>query len=188
MTSESQSLLTAWSFEGPPLRQVAVSGAMTVDHSPSSLSSWRMGSWQHMNVASCIEIEPENIIVSPDDIAKTDFGIAKTELPAQANGHHVDTLAHPHRRHPGTAGYMSPEQARGLVGLPVGSIHSVHPLRLATGGERLNASIEALVAVIVDEPGHQSACCELAAAAAMTIERCLSKSPDDRYLRHATAS
>ena len=178
-------------LEGRTLRQVADSGAMPIDRLLKiavQLADALVAAHERRIVHR--DLKPENIIVSPDDIAKIlDFGIAKTELTAQRQSS-VTTSTFLRTQTGvilGTAGYMSPEQARGQAVDYRSDQFSFGAIlyELATGRRAFERAspIEALVAVIADEPEalHRLAA-NLPPPLQWTIERCLAKSPDDRYL------
>jgi serine/threonine protein kinase len=177
-------------LEGRTLREVAVS-AITVDRLLKiavQLADGLVAAHERRIVHR--DLKPENIILSPDDTVKIlDFGIAKTELPGQRPSA-VTTSTFLRTRTGvilGTAGYMSPEQARGLVvdyrsdQFSLGAI--LYELASGLRAFERPSPIEALVAVIVDEPQPlDRLVVNLPPPLQWTIERCLSKSPDDRYL------
>jgi serine/threonine protein kinase len=178
-------------LEGCTLRQVAASGAMSVDSLLKiavQLADGLVAAHEHRIVHR--DLKPENIIVSPEDTAKIlDFGIAKTELPPQRQSA-VTTSTLLRTRSGmilGTAGYMSPEQARGQAVDHRSDQFSFGAIlyELATGRRAFERAspIEELVAVIADEPEPiDRLVANVPPPLQWTIERCLAKSPDDRYL------
>jgi serine/threonine protein kinase len=178
-------------LEGPTLRQVAASGAMPV-HRLLKIAVQLAGGLVAAHERRVVhrDLKPENIIVSPEDIAKIlDFGIAKTDL--SASGQSAVTSSTLLRTRPGvvlgTAGYMSPEQARGRAVDYRSDQFSFGTIlyELATGRRAFerDSPIEAAVAVIADEPEPlDRLAVNLPPSLQQTIERCLAKSPDDRYL------
>jgi serine/threonine protein kinase len=178
-------------LEGRTLRQVAASGAMPVERLLKiavQLADGLVAAHERRIVHR--DLKPENIIVSPDDTAKIlDFGIAKTKPPAQRQ--YPATTATSLRTQTGvilgTTGYMSPEQARGQAvdyrsdQFSFGAI--LYELAAGRRAFECPSPIEALVAVIADEPEPLNRLAvSLPPPLQWTIERCLAKSPDDRYL------
>jgi serine/threonine protein kinase len=176
-------------LEGHTLRQMAASGAMPINrllkiaiHVAAGLVA------AHERRIIHRDLKPENIIVSPEDTAKIlDFGIAKAELSARRqSGLTPSTFRTLSDVILGTAGYMSPEQARGRAvdyrsdQFAFGAIL----YELATGRRAFQRAspIEAALAVIADEPEPlDRLAVNLPPPLQWMIERCLAKNPDDRY-------
>ena len=136
------------------------------------------------------DLKPENVMVSRDGYVKIlDFGLAKLTEPDQA-GNRTAAPTVSGATEPGvvlgTAGYMSPEQALGRTvdfrsdQFSLGSI----VYEMATGRRAFtrDSTPETLTAIIRDEPEPIGRLAPLTPAPlAWIVERCLAKSPDDRY-------
>ena len=176
-------------LEGRTLRQVTASGAMPIDRLLKiavQLADALVAAHERRIVHR--DLKPENIIVSPDDIAKIlDFGIAKTELAWQQSSDTTSTILRTQSGVIlGTAGYMSPEQARGRLVDYRSDQFSFGAIlyELATGRRAFErpSPIEALVAIIAEEPEPlDRLAANLPPPLQWTIERCLAKGPEDRY-------
>lgn len=177
-------------LEGQTLRQVAASGAMPVDRLLKIAIQVAAGLVAaHERHIVHRDLKPENIIVSPEDAAKIlDFGLAKADasLRPQSAVTSSTFLPTPPGVVLGTAGYMSPEQTRGHEVDYRSDQFSFGAIlyELATGRRAFQRAspIEAAVAVIADEPEPlDRLAVNLPPPLHRLIERCLAKSPDDRY-------
>jgi len=176
-------------LEGRTLREVAASGAIPVNRLLKiavQLSDALVVAHERRIVHR--DLKPENIIVNPDDVVKIlDFGIAKTEFAGQHGSDTTSTFLQTRTGVIlGTVGYMSPEQARGQVLDYRSDQFSFGAIlyELASGRRAFErpSPIEALVAVIAEEPQPLDRLdARLPPPLQWTIERCLAKSPDDRY-------
>jgi serine/threonine protein kinase len=136
------------------------------------------------------DLKPENIKVSVDGFAKIlDFGLAKRTPALTEDDSRINTRSAIQTRPGlvlGTVGYMSPEQARGAPAEFRSDQFSFGAIlyEMLTGRrafERASAA-ETLSAIIREEP---SALAQLnprvPPPVRWIVERCLAKSPDDRY-------
>ncbi len=134
------------------------------------------------------DLKPENIMVTPEGRPKIlDFGLAKLEAAPLGD---QATLSEKARTRVGTilgtAGYMSPQQARGEVVDFRSDQFSLGAIlyEMATGKRAFHGSsaIETLAAVLRDEPdsvGQLNP--QVPPPLEWAIERCLAKDPDRRY-------
>jgi serine/threonine protein kinase len=129
------------------------------------------------------DLKPENLMVTSDGYVKIlDFGLAKL----RSSDSETDSEAATATREGtilGTAGYMSPEQAKGQTAdfrtdqFSLGSIL----YEMATGKRAFqrDSSVQTLSAIIEDEPEPLSH--EIPLGLRSTIQRCLTKESEGRY-------
>src|SRR6266851_6159765 len=135
------------------------------------------------------DLKPENLMVSRDGFVKIlDFGLAKL-LPSLDNSSEAMTAVTP-GTHPGmvmgTAGYMSPEQARGGEIDYRSDIFSFGSMlyEMVAGKQpfKCASTAQTLAAIIEDDPQPVAeANPKTPTPLRWIIERCLAKDPDDRY-------
>jgi serine/threonine protein kinase len=135
------------------------------------------------------DLKPENIMVTRDGFVKIlDFGLAKL-LPALDSSSDAMTAAAP-GTHPGmvmgTAGYMSPEQARGSDIDYRSDIFSFGSMlyEMVAGKQpfKCASTAQTLAAIIEDDPQPVAeANPKTPTPLRWIIERCLAKEADDRY-------
>jgi Tol biopolymer transport system component len=134
------------------------------------------------------DLKPENLMVSNDGFAKIlDFGLAKltgdAEVAALAatktgQGTRPGTVM-------GTVGYMSPEQAAGRT-IDYRSDQfsfGVVLYELLTGQQAFDrpTAVETLAAIVRDDPPPMTPRTPIPAPVRWIVDRCLAKSPADRY-------
>ena len=143
------------------------------------------------------DLKPDNVIISRDSYAKVlDFGLAKhVESDGPTGEAHSDAKTvqmHAALSTPGTimgtAGYMSPEQARGAAKIDQRSDIFAFGCLLyeaATGGRQAfpgETAVDSMYKILHSQPAPVS---EFNPAAPQEIQRvirrCLQKDPDDRY-------
>ncbi len=135
------------------------------------------------------DLKPENLFLRSDGFLKIlDFGLAKALEPergADATAATATGVTEPGTRF-GTAAYMSPEQARGEPADPRSDLFSlgvvIHEMLGGVSPFKRSTSPETLVAILNDAPPPLSA----AVLGGMpglhpVVDRCLAKSPDDRF-------
>jgi serine/threonine protein kinase len=138
------------------------------------------------------DLKPDNVMVSRDGFVKIlDFGLAKLTPGGLDDSSHSQTLtAAAGGTQPGTvmgtAGYMSPEQARGAELDYRSDIFSFGSMlyEMVTGKPPFKeaSSAQTLAAIIEDEPASiAEANPKAPVPLRWVIERCMAKDPDDRY-------
>jgi eukaryotic-like serine/threonine-protein kinase len=126
------------------------------------------------------DIKPANLLFNArDELEVADFGIARAVDDAFAGMTAAGTVL-------GTAGYLSPEQARGEPATRASDVYAlaVVAFELLTGGrpfERGSATAEAAAHVGEAVPSASERAAGLSRAVDAIFERGLAKSPADRY-------
>ena len=174
-------------IEGQTLREILVSGPPPVKEVVALAAQIADGlAKAHEAGITHRDLKPENVMVTRDGLAKIlDFGLA--QLPEPQEGKIESGVSTQAGVLVGTVGYMSPEQVRGgRVGIQSDQFSFGTMLyELATGKRAFQGAtpVEILSAIIRDDPPAVS---DLNPRVPLplrwTLERCLAKDPQDRYV------
>jgi predicted ATPase len=176
--------------EGPTLRQKLTLGPLGIQDVLSIATQVVDAlSVAHSHGILHRDLKPENVMLTPAGRVKVlDFGIAK-RLDDQTSDATLerDVLAHPGGALIGTPGYMSPEQARGerLDFRSDQFAFGALLYELATGRRAFpgTSTAEVLAAIFSQHP-EPLTCLnpQMPAPLQWTIDRCLAKAPEGRFL------
>jgi Tol biopolymer transport system component len=191
--AEGRAYLVMERVEGQTLRELLLEGPLPTRRLLSIAAQAADGlARAHEGGIVHRDLKPENLMVTKDGFVKIlDFGLAKlvapetsaaalTEAPTATRGTGAGTIL-------GTVGYMSPEQASGKTldhrsdQFSLGSI--LYEMSTGRRAFQRDTPVETLSAIIRDDPepvGPQNP--RAPAPLRWTIERCLAKNPEDRYV------
>jgi serine/threonine protein kinase len=138
------------------------------------------------------DLKPENIIVTPDGRLKIlDFGLARAAGAGSAKVSAGETMLSPAMTDAGTilgtVGYMAPEQVRGEAAVDhradlfaLGAI--LYEILSGRRAFQAASAVETMHAILRDEPPDFSRdAAEIPVALARVVQRCLEKSPAERF-------
>ncbi len=130
------------------------------------------------------DLKPENLIIGTDGTPKIlDFGLVKESSVVRSQDDPTDLKLSTTGTVMGTAGYMSPEQGGGESvdfrsdQFALGVI--LHEMTTGRNPFRRETAVQTLAAIMHDEPEQLDGA--IPAPFVWIVERCLEKSPSDRY-------
>ncbi len=190
LAADAQPYISMELVEGRTLRAIAGDGALPVRRWLQIAAQVADGlAKAHEAGIVHRDLKPENIMVSSDGFAKIlDFGLAKL-VALEPAGVATQTLAQPGTQPGvvmGSAGYMSPEQARGESAGPASDQFSLGVVlyELLTGRRAFQrpTTVETMAAIVNDEPEPiERVKPDVPAPIRWIVERCLAKVPSERY-------
>jgi len=133
------------------------------------------------------DLKPENIIVTPDGRIKVlDFGLARSDTPADVAEGATKTHATEAGLVMGTLGYMSPEQARGKRADRRSDVFALGCVlyEMVTGKRAFpgDSQAESFSAILRDDPPAMALSGrQVPAVLQSVVSRCLEKDPDQRF-------
>jgi serine/threonine-protein kinase len=175
-------------LEGASLREVLRGGAMPLRRAIDVAVQIARGlAAAHEKGIVHRDLKPGNVFVTRDGAVKIlDFGIAKLigrgeEAPSRDDDSSTET-----DKVPGTAGYMAPEQVRGLPASPRSDLFAlgcvVYEMLAGRRAFEGHAPAERLAAILHDDPPALTSMNRaVPPAVARVVERCLEKRPEDRF-------
>jgi serine/threonine-protein kinase len=189
-TADGMPYLVMELLDGETLRDRLGRGAVN----PARACEWTAGVARGLSAAHAKgvvhrDLKPENVMITRDGRVKVlDFGIAKlrtTEVAPDGR-----TATNPLHTAPhvvlGTAGYMAPEQVRGLPADERADLFAVGVIlfELLTGQRAFDrgSQIETLNAILHDDPPPLiSSVAPIPPVVERIVQRCLEKDPDARF-------
>jgi Tol biopolymer transport system component len=191
--ADSHSYIAMELVDGRTLREILAGGPVTAKRAVA-IAAQAADALAKAHSAGIVhrDLKPENVMVSRDGFVKIlDFGLAKLTAPSSSSsdsGSIAPTAIDATRPGAvlGTAGYMSPEQARGAEvdfrsdQFSFGSI--LYEMASARRAFQKDSAPETMTAIIREEPEPLSRIAPAAPAPyRWIVERCLQKDPEDRY-------
>ena len=192
--AEGRHLLVMELVEGETLAERLMRGPMTVDEALESAQQIADAlEFAHEKGIVHRDLKPANVKLAPDGRVKVlDFGLARlpekdgtTASVNATNSPTLNALATQAGVILGTAGYMSPEQAKGALADHRSDVFSLGALlyEMLTGRRAFHAetAAETMAAVLMKEPDFSALPPDLDPRITALLRRCLDKSPRRRW-------
>ena len=189
-TENGVAFLVAELVEGETLRQLLEEQTFTVSRVIDLAGQIAEGlAAAHARSLIHRDLKPENVIVTPEGRAKIlDFGLARSMAPASPDDANAPTrvATAPHMVL-GTAGYMSPEQAKGQPADHRSDVFAfgcvLYEMLSGTRAFTGETALDAMSAVVREAPAPPTStpARPIPPALLRIVERCLEKSPSARF-------
>src|SRR3984957_11713779 len=189
-TSEGSPYVVSELLEGETLRERLRSGAIPVRKTLDYAMQVAHGlAAAHEKGIIHRDLKPENLFVTKDGRVKIlDFGLAKLTQPDSSSHTSMPTATHGTEAGVvmGTAGYMSPEQVRGMALDPRSDIFSFGAIlyEMLSGKKAFHGETPAdtMSAILKEEPAELSETNRnISPALERIVQHCLEKNPESRF-------
>ena len=191
-TTETRPYLVTELLEGATLRDLLPAGALPMRKAVEYARQVALGlAAAHEKGIVHRDLKPENIFITSDNRAKVlDFGLAKLTEPEPVAAGATTLPTTPRATVPGmvlgTAGYMAPEQVRGLTADYRADLFAfgamLYEMLSGQRAFRGETPMDVMMAVVREEPPSLATIRpDLSPTLVRIVERCLEKTPTSRF-------